>query len=818
MNGGEPYNPLPWQERHIHASSGKYRTVALACGRRAGKTDGLIPEVVRECFKSPKTVWGKTQYPVIYICGPTNELAQRIWTPIWNLFVPDDKGDYQPPLGDFHQEHDKNRGYIKLINGTEIFRKSGDDPRSAQGQRVTAAFVDEAQDMNEEFWANLIPALSDAPGTLWCIGIARGKGRFRSYWMAGQEGDPAYYSASVPSEANPILKDTASKLGFPTVADYLEHDFGRSMTENEKRQHFMAEWVEEDGQVFKNFEKSFTGEWEEPKLLTIDAGTDKEHVIPAVPYIMSLDVAQTIDYTVAYIGDVSRETLVARERFQGVDYMVQGERLANLYRKYHCKFIVMDSTGVGKGLADILRSLGCSVIEFVLGAKSKSELINTFAAEVERGHVTFPKGDSVLLAEMKMYEATVNGNGVRYSAPPGYHDDCLREGTLVKTEFGYRPIESIQRGDLVYTHTGRLCTVEQVVAKPFASTMHRMKFGGQVPLDLSYNHPLLAAKRDYSSGKEFTRRDWEFPGDWKKSYRSVTPLIHQSAAGGVLIESDFYSNPPYGHPLLRSWNLDAEAADLLGRFLADGHASNRNYILNIAFHEKERGEAERYSRYLEGLGVSSRIEEPGGKALTLVWASKLMWHALNDCYDTDREKRMPSWGYRLGVHLPLVLDGWLDGDGWRRKPRPDGGKGHTIGCTTSRALALEMRDIAISAGRSATIAMKKRHRYGKPSKDQWWVSVYDQWLPLGMLRRVSEGEVVAPLSSHETYEFEGEVYNLQVAEDRSFIAEGIAVHNCIIAAALCVQKMARNRSMAVSPVAAPYITWGHKKKKVRRFA
>ena len=430
LNGGEPYQPLPWQERHIHVPSGKHRIIALACGRRAGKTDGVIPEVVRACFGPTVTVLGKSHSPIIYICGPTNELAQRVWSPIWDLFVPDDKGTYVPPLGDFHVEHDKNRGYIKLANGTQIYRKSGEDPRSAQGERVTFAVVDEAQDMNEEFWAKLLPSLADAPGELWCIGVAVGKNRFRSYYMAGQEGDPAHYSASVPSEANPILVETATRLGFPSVADYLEHEFGRSMTEKEKRQMFYAEWQEEDGQFFRNFEKCFTGEFEPPRLRNV--GTEDEpQMVAAAPYIMGLDVAQTMDYTVAYIGDVSRGQIVAVDRSQGIDYVTQCERIANLYHEYHCLFIHMDDTGVGKAVADILRSKGLSVIGYTFSSRTKSELLNTFNAEIERGNVILPKADTVLFNEMKMFEVKVSGTTIKYEAPAGYHDDAVVAAALL---------------------------------------------------------------------------------------------------------------------------------------------------------------------------------------------------------------------------------------------------------------------------------------------------------------------------------------------------------------------------------------------------
>lgn len=312
-----------------------------------------------------------------------------------------------------------------------------------------------------------------------------------------------------------------------------------------------------------------------------------------------------------------------------------------------------------------------------------------------------------------------------------------------------------------------------------------MKFGGQVSLDLSYNHPLYAAMRDYSGDVSgpFTRRGWALPGDWKISYRSVTPLLAHAGEEDSLTESEFYQNSKMGHSLLKEWALDKEAARLLGRFLADGHArrSSTGYTMEMAFHERDVEAADRFVCYLKRLGVAVRREPFWGGQLgfKIIWSSKLMWHALRECYDDLSEKRLPSWGYRLGEHLPLVLEEWLAGDGWRHEKRTV-----TIGTTTSRRLAIEMRDISVASGRAATIQRLQRSRYGKPNKDQFHVYVHDAWPQTAHLRMVSEREAASRCQKHETYQYDGDVYNLQVAEDRSFIAEGIVVHNCVISLAL----------------------------------
>ncbi len=425
MDGGKPYVPFPWQAEHIHSKS-DIQFLIGACGRRSGKTTAADAEVNREVFKDPVTVLGKTHAPLIYIVGPTAELAMRVWQPIWDAFVPDEQREHIPPFGNLYKDHDKSRGIIWLKNGATIQRKSADDPKSLQGERVTFAVVDEAHSMPEDAWQYLLPAFMDSGGRLMAIGIPKGKNRFRSMWELGQKGQPGYYSFSVPSTAHPLITATEKEAVALREAGYetaraLEHDPAYlTLSDIEQKQQYWAEWVEQDGAVFKNIDQCFTGEWVSAENAT---GVN----------IMGLDVARIHDYTVAYIGDVREERIIARDRYTGLDWTVQAPRIAKMYRDYKCRFIHMDATGVGDVLASFLRAEGCSIIDYKFTNASKEMLINAFAREVERGQVILPKDDLDLKREMELFEATVQPGGsvVKYSAPAGYFDDCCVSAALL---------------------------------------------------------------------------------------------------------------------------------------------------------------------------------------------------------------------------------------------------------------------------------------------------------------------------------------------------------------------------------------------------
>lgn len=426
LNQGRPYEPFDWQIQHLHAQvDAGYKTIALPCGRRAGKSTGVVAETARESAQQAVIVRGISHAPIIYIIGPTAETSMRVFQPVWNAFVPPDSGSYIPPLGFLYDWHDKNRGLITLKNGTQIFRKTADDPRSLQGERVTLAIADEAHDINEEAWENLLPALADSDGRIISIGVAKGRGRFRSMYFAGQGMDSSIYSASVPTSANPIFQDKAAAEGMETIEWIRKQPWAESLTDEEFERQILAKWTDEEGQVFARFEQHFTGH---------PYPTDPDGLpgVPEVPHIMSLDLGKIHDFTVAYVGNVAEQRFVARERFNKIDYVDQVPRLADLYHRYKCKFIHMDTNGPGEAPSEMLRDLGCKIVPFMWSNSAKAGLVSTMVREVQRGNVTFLADDTPLKKEMSMFEGTVTTGGLlRYEAPKGFYDDCVIAAALL---------------------------------------------------------------------------------------------------------------------------------------------------------------------------------------------------------------------------------------------------------------------------------------------------------------------------------------------------------------------------------------------------
>jgi intein/homing endonuclease len=377
----------------------------------------------------------------------------------------------------------------------------------------------------------------------------------------------------------------------------------------------------------------------------------------------------------------------------------------------------------------------------------------------------------------------------------GYHDDCLKKGTLIKTIEGYKPIEDIRVGDLVLTHLGRYKEVEACLEKPFNGEWYDLKFQGMLNLGLSYNHPLYSAPNTYKNknNPDYKKRDWVLPSEWavnkqnnKKGRRQVSIKENLPDNNNTILKYDDFrikENNEYNNNITELI-LDTNFAKFLGLFLADGHApkidkeyqGNKYYTMSLAFNVRDEELCNEMIAYLKSININSRKSKVVGNGFMLNFSSKFLSGILSYCYDKNREKILPYYAHNLGKDLSYVLDYWIKGDGW-----VDNKHGYDfIAASTSKQLALSMMDIAWSVGRYATISLHPRKRYDVKNKDQYWVNIRNTYKSQDRLKLISDFEYGNKSVTINKTTYNGTVYNLQVKDDESFIADGIVVHNCIM--------------------------------------
>jgi len=393
--------------------------------------------------------------------------------------------------------------------------------------------------------------------------------------------------------------------------------------------------------------------------------------------------------------------------------------------------------------------------------------------------------NDVNIGEVSTFSKHVTpGGSVTYRAESG-HDDCLLPDTQIKTRKGYKKIKDIIIGDEVLTHLNNYKKVTNISIKDFDGDMYEVKFKGQVPLDITYNHPLYSITYG-SNKKRFDKREWNTPNKLVKNKHKCVNIIdeYDKNINKIINYTELYEkykNSAIKNMKLLNITLDSSFSKFLGLFLADGNcykSSKTSYRVSVSFNKKSVILIDEIKQYLENLNLSV-FEENHKNHTMLITYNKTLYELLIKCYDKEtKEKILPYYAIDFGKDLKYVLEYWIKGDGWsvNRKNRTP----HVIGCSTSLQLALSMRDIASALGKTNTITKNKRYRYGVRTKDQYWVTIYDEHPKSSSLKKITEFEISSNLDYSKKYNYKGLTYNLEVEDDNSYIANGIVVHNCVM--------------------------------------
>ncbi len=387
---------------------------------------------------------------------------------------------------------------------------------------------------------------------------------------------------------------------------------------------------------------------------------------------------------------------------------------------------------------------------------------------------------------------TTSAGNTRYAADVG-HDDCLLPDTMIKTIDGYKKIKDIKLGDMVLTHLGNYKKVTNICVKDFDGDIYKVKFKGQVELDITYNHPIYIASENYSRSNQkplnynkYEKRNWVLPGDIKKKHRCVNieDSIPESNNECVNWFELFSKSINLSEKNIKTKQIkfDENFAKFLGLFLADGNCYKPNktsYRISITFNKNDTELISEIKEILNNWNIKWHDRYQNKNGYIISFNNRTFYELLIFCYDKEsKEKVLPFYYKKLGENIKYILEYWLKGDGWLCKR--SGRKEHRIGCSTSLQLALSMRDMALSLGKHSLVNENKRKRYGKVNKNQYWVTIYEDRPKSSSLKKISNFEYSSVLEKHQKYKYTGVVYNLEVEDDNSYIANGIVVHNCVM--------------------------------------
>lgn len=350
-------------QQKILDSESRFRVVM--CGRRFGKSELSQIEIISNALL------GKS---VAYIT-PTYQLARVFF----------DRLIQAVPF-----ESNKSELSIKFPNGGSVEFFTGERMDNLRGRKFHLVVVDEASFIPnlEDGWLNSIrPTLTDYKGRALFLSTPKGKNFFYSLFLKG--GEPDWESFRFTTYDNPYI-------------DKSEIDDARiQLPEVVFEQEYMANPAENSSNPFGSYYI---------KQCTFPISIEQ-------PIVYGIDLAKAVDWTVI-IGLDKNGSVCYFDRFQK-DWRQTKQSILSLFRAS----ILVDSTGVGDPIFEDLQREGLAINGFKFNSTSKQQLMEGLSSAIQQRKITFPEGP--IVNELEVFEYQYTATGVRYSAPQGFHDDCV---------------------------------------------------------------------------------------------------------------------------------------------------------------------------------------------------------------------------------------------------------------------------------------------------------------------------------------------------------------------------------------------------------
>ena len=379
----------------------------------------------------------------------------------------------------------------------------------------------------------------------------------------------------------------------------------------------------------------------------------------------------------------------------------------------------------------------------------------------------------------------------------GNFDRCLTKNTLITTDTGFKKVQDIKVGDKVVTHNGNIKQVTWVDSHKHNGSKVKLRLIGDYRvLECTDNHPIYVAytskkthkyRKDSIKNKAFLRAD-------QLTYKYQFGLLPKrkglkniDLSDDVLyllgwIMSDGYVDPSNGIRItyqIDQLNCAKKCLQIIEDYLKD-----EKYYFSINNTKRIFRKPTRIFRY----NNCWRLEVHSKKLHELA-----KWFGCN----ANNKKINPEIFNNYGNLMPFIL-GWLEGDGHQRyELNYDGSTRNGIELATIyEELIHQCRQIMIDHGIYSSIRKVKLSKY-RNAKQQYSILLSNEYAEkvlnyyhslkfkrfnikknTSKVLEDSDGFWV-PIKLLELSNVSDTVYNFEVEDDHTYIANGIVTHNCM---------------------------------------
>lgn len=415
-------------------------------------------------------------------------------------------------------------------------------------------------------------------------------------------------------------------------------------------------------------------------------------------------------------------------------------------------------------------------------------------------------------SKQKPYDEFIIKAHDRYGLPLIVTNDCFPAGTMVLTKDGYRPIESLSVGDEVFTAQRRWRKVEWVNTREVANNeqVYSVKCSlGSELFQATEEHPVWVAEWNPSKTR-VVGHVWKKVSDLSDEDYIVFPMAegcfaddpiksidvteglelsdvvrgHECRLDGDRILSSRGFNHQSKVEIPRFLPVDDEFLFVLGWYLAEGYCDKTSYQIGFGGHLEEKAILDRIKTYFSQFGIVFSYGNANCEnGLKLIGSSKVFNTLFSRlCGVGATGKRFPLRKLLNRDQVVKVLAAYVGGDGCRQD-------NHTSTYTVSKQLVWDVVEIVSSMGIAKLPELRDNSahgwseghslNFGENARSVLWKdgNPTNHKRILGKFRKQGDYFYVK-VSSCIPVEGVDKVYNLQVKEDETYIANAAAVHNC----------------------------------------
>src|SRR5438874_3559450 len=356
---------------------------------------------------------------------------------------------------------------------------------------------------------------------------------------------------------------------------------------------------------------------------------------------------------------------------------------------------------------------------------------------------------------------------------------CFAAGTPVSTSLGPKPIEEVVAGDLVLTHTGRYRRV--LATSRRESSVNRNKSHRMPAMFASHEHPFLTpdgwvpaselADRYVRLGRPaegVSKTHIEFAGEVEGD------LVYRNKTGQSDISKQRHlqlgTRSLQIEPVRARVQLDESIGWFLGMYLAEGEINPELRAVRFTLGLDEEAYANRLTTILKdrfgvGAEITHVIDAPTSW-LTVRAHSKILCEWIVAEFNRGfAGKKLPSWIHATPTEFRAgLLRGVADGDGTRVNVN------QTPVVLSNEGLVRQLFELAVELGHMP--CLKAVYVPENATEAPWSFIVGGE--PMYVRDRAYLVESVEPMAGETT------VFNLEVEEDNTYVANGIIVHNCFV--------------------------------------